>query len=67
MADRHRDIESTEFNNAQLEGRVLPPPYKATGNASIDRLAFFHVLEQLKVSTGRTYGCMEVLLTVTEA
>ena len=29
--------------------RVFPPPYAATGNASADRLAFFHVLECLKV------------------
>lgn len=46
-----------------IQGRVFPPPYNATGNASIDRLAFFHVLEQLKVSTGRNSGWMEVLLT----
>lgn len=60
MADRHI-VEGTVRNNFQA--RALPPPYKATGDASIDRLAFFHVLEQLKVSIGRDYRWIEVLLT----
>ena len=48
---------SIEDNQNSIEGgrqrRVFPPPYTATGNVSADRLAFFHVLERLKV--GRTY------------
>jgi hypothetical protein len=31
--------------------RVFPPLYTPTGDASTDRLAFFHILEKLKVST----------------
>ena len=29
--------------------RVFPPFYNATGSIALDRLAFFHVLERLKV------------------
>lgn len=29
--------------------RTFPPLYKSSGNESEDRLAFFHVLERLKV------------------
>jgi hypothetical protein len=29
--------------------RVFPPLYKSSGNLASDRLAFFHVLERLKV------------------
>ena len=29
--------------------RTFPPPYHPTGDADADRLAFFHVLERLKV------------------
>lgn len=29
--------------------RTFPPLYKSTGNESMDRLAFFHILEKLKV------------------
>ncbi|KAI0676024.1 HD domain-containing protein [Trametes maxima] len=28
--------------------RTFPPPYTSTGDASADRLAFFHILERLK-------------------
>lgn len=31
--------------------RTFPPLYRPTGNADTDRLAFFHVLERLKVPT----------------
>ena len=44
---------SIEDHQNSIEGgrqrRVFPPPYAATGNDSADRLAFFHVLERLKV------------------
>ena len=44
---------SIEDHQNSIEGgrqrRVFPPPYAATGNVSADRLAFFHVLERLKV------------------
>jgi putative hydrolase of HD superfamily len=29
--------------------RVFPPLYEATGDKALDRLAFYHVLEKLKV------------------
>lgn len=31
-------------------GRTFPPLYSSAGDASMDRLAFFHILERLKVS-----------------
>ncbi len=31
--------------------RHFPPLYKSSGDSSSDRLAFFHILERLKVST----------------
>lgn len=31
--------------------RTFPPLYKSGGNESMDRLAFFHILERLKVWT----------------
>ncbi|TDL23743.1 HD domain-containing protein [Rickenella mellea] len=34
--------------NARTPKRVFPPLYKSRGDASVDRLAFFHVLERLK-------------------
>ncbi|KAF8524172.1 HD domain-containing protein [Gautieria morchelliformis] len=37
--------------------RVYPPLYRKTGDLNVDRLAFFHVIEQLKTQkrTGWTY------------
>ena len=32
------------------ERRIFPPLYKSSGDPAFDRLAFFHVLERLKVS-----------------
>jgi hypothetical protein len=42
-----------EFESSRLQHskRVFPPLYRSTGDASMDRLAFVHILEQLKVST----------------
>lgn len=37
--------------------RVFPPLYKSTGDASLDRLAFFHVLERLKVCKYQSTYC----------
>jgi putative hydrolase of HD superfamily len=31
------------------QGRVFPPLYKSSGDPVADRLAFFHILERLKV------------------
>jgi hypothetical protein len=33
----------------KAQGRVFPPLYKSSGDPASDRLAFFHVLERLKV------------------
>lgn len=42
-------LRMSEFHtNAQ---RNFSPLYKSTGNESVDRLAFFHILERLKVRT----------------
>jgi hypothetical protein len=35
----------------QSAKRVFPPLYRSTGDVSVDRLAFVHILERLKVST----------------
>lgn len=29
--------------------RIFPPLYQSTGEVALDRLAFFHILERLKV------------------
>ncbi|KAG2040109.1 HD domain-containing protein [Suillus americanus] len=36
------------MDQSEIAPRVFPPLYVSTGDASIDRLAFFHVLERLK-------------------
>jgi hypothetical protein len=33
--------------------REFPPLYKSSGNESVDRLAFFHILERLKVNISK--------------
>ncbi|KIL65652.1 hypothetical protein M378DRAFT_521377 [Amanita muscaria Koide BX008] len=38
---------STPDANTRIK-RTFPPLYKSTGNESVDRLAFFHILERLK-------------------
>jgi putative hydrolase of HD superfamily len=42
----------------QNSTRIFPPLYKSTGDASRDRLAFVHILEQLKVSTHGVKYCV---------
>jgi len=32
-----------------MQKREFPPPYVSSGDQSVDRLAFLHVLERLKV------------------
>jgi len=32
-----------------MQKREFPPPYVSSGDESVDRLAFLHVLERLKV------------------
>ena len=32
-----------------MTSRVFPPLYVSSGDASVDRMAFFHILERLKV------------------
>lgn len=41
-----------ETSNAEREAprRTFPPLYVSAGDASADRLAFFHILERLKVN-----------------
>ena len=40
--------------------RVFPPLYESSGNASEDRLAFFHILERLKVTYFRHVFCTRI-------
>jgi hypothetical protein len=44
-----QDMTGEPANDAQPK-RDFPPLYKSSGNVSSDRLAFFHILERLKVS-----------------
>ena len=39
------------MSSASTSERTFPPLYSPTGNESKDRLAFFHILERLKVTT----------------
>lgn len=34
---------------AGAQRRIFPPLYKSSGNLASDRLAFFHIIERLKV------------------
>ena len=44
-------IDMTGQPEVQEPKRHFPPLYKSSGDTSSDRLAFFHILEHLKVST----------------
>ncbi|KAH8116332.1 HD domain-containing protein [Phellopilus nigrolimitatus] len=46
MAEERRSLAPLSLEGAPK--RVFPPLYRSSGNASEDRLAFFHILEQLK-------------------
>jgi putative hydrolase of HD superfamily len=39
----------TEMPEPGPQRRIFPPLYKSSGDPASDRLAFFHVLERLKV------------------
>jgi putative hydrolases of HD superfamily len=39
------------LNSEAQSGRAFPPLYKSSGDSASDRLAFFHILERLKVWT----------------
>ncbi|KAI0630804.1 HD domain-containing protein [Trametes polyzona] len=40
--------ETTSLSSSSAPKRVFPPLYKSSGDAAMDRLAFFHILERLK-------------------
>ncbi len=46
--------------------REFPPLYEQTGNAGLDRLAFFHILERLKVVLRLVVGFETKLLQNTD-
>lgn len=43
-------IDMTGQPEVQEPKRQFPPLYRSSGDSSSDRLAFFHILERLKVS-----------------
>ena len=42
-------LDRISMEDPGIPKRVFPPFYNATGSIALDRLAFFHVLERLKV------------------
>ena len=48
ILNHYRNTMSSPSSNGAAT-RVFPPLYVSSGNASADRLAFFHILERLKV------------------
>lgn len=43
------DASSSKVMMETQATRVFEPPYAPTGDVALDRLAFFHVIERLKV------------------
>ena len=48
MIDEEPGSQSSQPKSSK---RAFPPLYKSAGDASVDRLAFVHILERLKVRT----------------